>query len=157
MGSADIYRSAASILVLRPAADGSHQLLLLHKPRKNDAWQLPQGGAEAGENTEQTAVRELFEEAGIRGQVIGHSERVYCYDFPESYRRFRPDNVCGQKIGFVFAVVPTGVQVRVDDNEVDAHTWIGIDQLERYIERKEYRELVRQLFDEAMGLLKVGE
>ncbi len=153
MGSdADVYRSAASILVLRIAVDGSHQLLLLHKPRKNDAWQLPQGGAEAGESTEQTAVRELFEEAGIRGEVIGRSEHVYCYDFPESYRRFRPDNVCGQKIGFVFAVAPADVQVRVDDKEVDAHAWIGIDDLDRYIERREYRELVRELYGEAVEL-----
>ncbi len=152
----DVYRSAASILVLRPAADGaSPELLLLHKPRKNDAWQLPQGGVEAGENAEQAALRELFEEAGIRDcRVIGKSEKVYCYDFPESYRRFRPDNVCGQRIEYVFAAVPPDVQVRVDDKEVNAHTWITIEVLDQYIERKEYRQLVKELYEEAVGLLQ---
>ena len=53
----DVYRSAASILVLKPVdvclpggkCETVYQILLLHKPRKKDAWQLPQGGVEGGE------------------------------------------------------------------------------------------------------------
>ncbi len=59
----DVYRSAASLIVLRPRRGGSGdpQMLLLHKPRKRDAWQLPQGGCEEGETIEQAALRELME------------------------------------------------------------------------------------------------
>ncbi len=151
----DIYRQAASLLVLRPrpGVDSTYDLLLLHKPRKRDAWQLPQGGVEAGETVEQAALRELQEEAGINtATVLGVSEKVYQYDFPSSFRRFRPDNVKGQQIGFVLAKVPANTVVRVDDNEIDGHVWIGIDELGNYIRRTEYTDLIRGLYEEALQL-----
>lgn len=156
----DVYRSAASIVVLRSAEvcarEGCtvYQMLLLHKPRKNDAWQLPQGGVEAGESLEQAALRELKEEAGIGAvQVLGRSGRVYQYDFPPGYRRFRPDNVKGQRIGFVFAIADAGAEVRVDGKEVDAYAWVDPPHLPLYIQRKAYAELVCQLGEEAAALV----
>ena len=147
----DVYRHAASLLVLRPRADSSYDILLLHKPRKRDAWQLPQGGVEAGETVEQAALRELQEEAGITtATVLGVSAKLYSYDFPQSFRRFRPDNVKGQKIGFVLAKVPADTVVRVDDNEIDGHVWIAIDELGKYIRRTEYTDLIRNLYHEAV-------
>lgn len=155
----DVYRQAASILVVRPSEvctpDGCeviYQLLLLHKPRKNDAWQLPQGGVEAGENTEQAAVRELMEEAGLGGcTVLGKSEHIYQYDFPPSYRRFRRDNVCGQHIEYVFALAPKDAAVKVDEKEVNSYAWIDIGQLGAYVKRPEYRVLVERLYKEAVA------
>jgi 8-oxo-dGTP pyrophosphatase MutT (NUDIX family) len=145
----EIYRSAASILVLR-RHEGAHQILLLHKPRKRDAWQLPQGGCEKGESMEQAAVRELKEEAGIGGvRILGTSAKVYQYDFPPSYRRFRPDNVKGQRIVFVLAVLEGDPPVQVDGKEVDQFAWATTQQLHLYIKRKEYVELVRGLYEEA--------
>ncbi len=148
----DVYRSAASILVLRPVSSGNYQLLLLHKPRKRDAWQLPQGGVEQGEDTVQAALRELQEEASIRDcTVLGKSKTMYQYDFPASFRRFRPDNVCGQRIEYVFAVAPSDAQVTVDGKEVNGHEWIDISQLGKYIKRAEYVGLVKGLYEEAMA------
>ena len=109
----EIYRQAASVVLLRRsqacAPEGCSdvcEVLLLHKPRKRDDWQLPQGGVEEGEDAEKAALRELKEEADISGvTVLGKSREVYQYDFPPSYRRFRPDNVRGQRIAYVFALV----------------------------------------------------
>jgi len=159
----DVYRSAASILVLRPSEvcdrDGNcktvYQILLLHKPRKKDSWQLPQGGVEQGETIEQAAVRELCEEAGIGDcQVLGKSPHVYQYDFPPSFRRFRPDNVCGQRIEYVFTVVDANTPVRVDQNEIDSYVWVDISQMPQYVKRKEYIDLVHALYEEALASLK---
>lgn len=147
----DIYRSAASILLLRPSPkkDG-FQILLLHKPRKRDAWQLPQGGVEGDESMEEAAVRELKEEAGVDSpRVIGASREVYKYDFPPSFRRYRPDNVCGQKIGYVFALAERDTAVTVDGKEVDKHVWIDADRLHLYIKRSEYLTLVQRMMAEA--------
>lgn len=149
----DTYRSAASILVLRPSKRGGskHELLLVHKPRKKDSWQLPQGGMEDGETPEQCALRELKEEAGIaRGvRVLGVSATEYVYDFPESYRRFRPDNVCGQKIRFVFAVADEELSITLDGVEIDRSVWIAPRDLEKFIHRSEYLSIVRGLIAEA--------
>ncbi len=150
----EIYRPAASVLVLRPDADpasgAAHQILLLHKPRKTDAWQLPQGGVEERESVTETALRELREEAGLTDcRVIGVSSRVYQYDFPQSFRRFRPDNVRGQRIQYVFALAPWDAAVRVDGEEVDGSTWVPVAQLGQYIRREEYLQIVKELYAEA--------
>jgi len=153
--SKDTYRRCASVVLLRLSEDdGKPQLLLVRKPRKKDAWQIPQGGAEEGETIEQAAMREVMEEAGVHGEVMGTSEKNYRYDFPKSYRRFRPDNICGQCIHFVFARLTSDKFVTVDGVEIDSYAWVYPEQLPRYITRQEYLELVTQLFEEAVDLLE---
>ena len=154
MAMKDVYRSAASVMVLRQASGDGFQFLLLHKPRKNDAWQLPQGGVEQGENVEQAALRELLEEAGITCTFLGESERVYQYDFPPRYRRFRPDNVCGQRICYVFALADPDAQVTVDNKEVDGFKWIDPSRIPAYVHRKEYVDIVKGLYEEAVSLVR---
>lgn len=146
----EIYRSCASIALLRQA-NGSFEVLLVHKPRKKDAWQLPQGGVEEGESIEQAAARELQEEAGVSAQPMGRSTVQYQYDFPASYRRFRPDNVKGQCISFVYALAQPDTVVAVDQHEIDQYVWVREQDLGRYIKRPEYREIVSQLVAEGIA------
>ncbi len=49
------------------------KILTLFKSYKNkcEGWVLPKGTVEPGENHEQTALREVFEEAGARARVMG--------------------------------------------------------------------------------------
>ncbi len=155
----DVYRDAASLLVIRRSADAKSpdglEVLLLHKPRRRDAWQLPQGGVEAGETIEQAAVRELGEEAGITDvRILGTSPEVYKYDFPPSFRKFRPDNVCGQRIYFLYALVASDMQVNVDGKEIDRYQWVDITTVRRYVKRPEYLRLVERLYREAADKLK---
>jgi len=151
----DIYRACASIVVFRPAEEGvAHEILLLHKPRKRDSWQLPQGGVEAGESIPEAALRELKEEAGMEVAMIGQSGTVYQYDYPASYRRFRPDNVCGQRITFIFAKVERGMPVNVDGKEIDGFVWARPEDIPRYIRRKQYLQIIRNLLAEAADLLR---
>ncbi len=154
----DCYREAASILLLRPDENGGwddFEVFLIHKPRKKDAWQLPQGGKEPGETDEQCAVRELKEEAGIGGvRVLGVSEDIYQYDFPKSYRRFRPDNICGQKIAFVIGTVGRDAEPKLDGVEVNDCVWVKPKGMGKYVRRKEYFALVKGLIDEARELLR---
>lgn len=152
--SEDVYRSCASIAVFRQADEG-FELLLVHKPRKNDAWQLPQGGCEHGETIEQAAAREVKEEAGIEPEVLHVSDHVYQYDFPKSFRRFRPDNICGQRIEYVFATIDPDVQVQVDGEEIDDFTWVTKQELGKYLKRKEYHELVKKIYADGTALLKI--
>lgn len=155
--SKDVYRHAASILVLRssPLCDPKgcgkvYQVLLVNKPRKRDNWQLPQGGVEGKESVTEAALRELKEEAGLgKVKILKKSKHIYQYDFPASYRRARPDHVCGQRIEYILAVVSSDCMVQVDDHEIVGYVWVFPDQLSQYIKRKEYRDFVKKLIREA--------
>ncbi len=156
------YRHAVAALVLRPAevcAPGGecktvYSILLLHKPRKRDAWQLPQGGVEQGETIAQAAAREVQEEAGlVLGEPVCVSAAEYTYDFPAEFvARQQPVN-CGQRLNFVAFLAEPGAKVTVDENEVDAHVWVLPEQLALYMDRAEYQKIVEGVLEECRGKL----
>ncbi len=153
------YRHAVSAIVLKPSSacspDGCTKLqsiLLVHKPRKRDAWQLPQGGIEAGETQVEAALRELKEETGL--ELVGDvhvSEHTYCYDFPPEFvKRHNPVNA-GQTLCFVVIEGKGDLRVTVDQNEVDSYVWVLPEQLSQYIHRKEYLDVILQVLAEYRG------
>jgi 8-oxo-dGTP pyrophosphatase MutT (NUDIX family) len=59
---------AAGGIVHRRDADGTWNVLLVHRPRYDD-WTLPKGKADDGETPQDTARREVEEETGIRARL----------------------------------------------------------------------------------------
>lgn len=59
---------AAGGIVHRRDPSGAWQVLLVHRPRYDD-WSLPKGKADRGERAEETALREVEEETGLRCQL----------------------------------------------------------------------------------------
>jgi 8-oxo-dGTP pyrophosphatase MutT (NUDIX family) len=62
-------RVAASVIVLRDSVEGPEVLLVQRNPAARfmgGAWVFPGGAVDAGEDVEQTALRELEEEASLR-------------------------------------------------------------------------------------------
>ena len=52
----------------------------------SDAWQMPQGGIDDGEDPREAALRELLEETGVASEhvdVIAQSREEHYYDLPE--------------------------------------------------------------------------
>lgn len=156
------YRKAVSVLIFRPALPAKegesvqdpYEFLIVHKARKRDAWQLPQGGMEPGETIVETGRREVREETGIElNDHLHESACVYTYDFPKEFlKRYRPINA-GQTLAFVSFLVPRDVVVTVDRREIDAYRWISFPLLTKYITRKEYVVVIDQVYRDSLACL----
>lgn len=63
------------------------KILLLYKNYKNryEGWVLPKGTVETGESHEQTALREVREEAGVDGTIMSYINKTeYTFDIPDN-------------------------------------------------------------------------
>jgi putative (di)nucleoside polyphosphate hydrolase len=76
------YRPAAGIMLINP-----EKRVWVGQRIDNlaDAWQMPQGGLDPGEDPQAGALRELEEETGIgpaQVEIIARSPRTFDYDLP---------------------------------------------------------------------------
>ena len=113
-------RVAASVIVLRDSPEGPEVLLVQRTPEARfmgGAWVFPGGAVDAKESVEQTALRELEEEAAVR--LAGPAELV-----PFS-RWITPAEVKIRFDTWFFVVrTPDDAQPAVDGEEVVDLRWI---------------------------------
>ena len=77
------YRPAAGVMLIN---DAKHVWVGQRLDNKLEAWQMPQGGLDPGEDPEQAALRELEEETGIRRdlvEIIARAPEELTYDLPD--------------------------------------------------------------------------
>jgi putative (di)nucleoside polyphosphate hydrolase len=141
------HRPCVSIIITRKNEGGDREVLLVHKPRKNDAWQIPQGGIEEGESIAEAAARELSEETGIHvpPEAFSLQTETYQYDYPEGFKRSQKPKYKGQHLSFVTAEIDARVHVKIDGRELDAFLWVPPQGLQKYLKRKNYRGVVERL------------
>lgn len=84
--AADIEQAGA--ICLRCTKKGA-LLVLLVGSRRNGRWGLPKGHIETDETSRDTAEREAFEEAGVRGTAAGKPFGSFFYFKDSSIRRYR--------------------------------------------------------------------
>ena len=76
------YRPCVGIMLANPRG---HVFVAQRKDRDTDAWQMPQGGVDKGENCRDAALRELEEETSVSPQMVtieAESEGLIRYDIP---------------------------------------------------------------------------
>ena len=99
-------------------------------------WSLPKGHVEAGETTEQAAVREVAEETGIDGRITARLGSVD-YTFTAEGRRIH-------KRVHHFLMVAVGGELSDADIEVTEVAWVPLDQLHDRLAYAGERRLVRR-------------
>jgi putative (di)nucleoside polyphosphate hydrolase len=77
------YRPAAAVMLLN---DRNQVWVGQRRDSTLEAWQMPQGGLDEGEEPQAGALRELEEETGIAShlvEIVARSERELLYDLPD--------------------------------------------------------------------------
>lgn len=119
-----------------------------------DAWQMPQGGIDPGEEPEQAAFRELGEETGIAphlAEVIARSRQEHLYDLPaELLGKLWGGKYRGQRqFWFLMRFMGTDSDINIETShqEFRSWRWTSADTLEALIvpfKRRLYRAVVEE-------------
>lgn len=108
--------TAAGGIVIRADADG-HRVLVVHRPHYDD-WSLPKGKLDPGETPAMAAVREVYEETGVRAGIAGRVART---EYSDHRQR--------AKVVHYFAMTAEAdADPRPPDDEVDIVEWWTVDR-----------------------------
>jgi 8-oxo-dGTP diphosphatase len=123
---------AAGGLVVRAGADGSRQVLVVHRPRYED-WSFPKGKLEEGETWEEGALREVEEEAGLRCNIQGPLGSA---DYTDNKGR-------AKRVTYFLMEAIEGVHEPND--EVDEVAWLPFDEAGTRLTYERDRGFLREL------------
>lgn len=129
------YRQSAVIPYrLAPSADGDAPLveILLITTRKRKRWIIPKGIVDPGLSALESALKEAYEEAGIRGSAPETPFGEY------SYEKWR--GVCRVE---VFLCEVTDVLDAWPEDWARRREWVTADEAARRVREPELRELLR--------------
>ncbi len=123
-------------------------LIARHDRRGRLVWSLPKGHVEAGETVEEAAVREVEEETGIRGEVLGHLGTIDFW-FVAEQRRIH-------KTVHHYLLEARGGELSDDDVEVVEVAWVALDELPTTLAYADERRLLDRVQEVLAGAAAEG-
>ena len=130
-----LYRSGVGIVVIN-----RDKKIFVGKRIDNhsDAWQMPQGGLDAGEDEDKAMFRELAEETGIKDvRVLSKSGKYFYYNLPyKLQKKFWGGKFLGQKQRWYLAEFlgeDSSINIVTEDAEFSEWKWISKEDLTNVI------------------------
>lgn len=126
---------AAGGVITRHRPDGELEVLVVHRPKYDD-WSLPKGKAEPGETDEETAVREVEEETGLRCEL---GEELATVRYRDRFGRNKQVRYWRMRVVGECSWSP--------NDEIDDQRWISVGESDTLLTY----EADRRLVDEVRG------
>jgi putative (di)nucleoside polyphosphate hydrolase len=147
-----LYRNSIGVMVIN-----REKQIFVGKRIDNhsDAWQMPQGGLDAGEDEDAAMFRELKEETGISNiEIIAKSKKYYYYNLPyRLQKKFWGGKYLGQKQRW-YLVKYLGendtININTETPEFSEWKWIPKEELSKVIvsfKRKLYIDVIKEFSD----------
>jgi len=97
-------------------------------------WSLPKGHLEEGETAHEAAVREVLEETGLAGDIIGELGVI---DF-----WFQQEAITIHKTVHHFLLIAREGTLTAQEGEVDEIAWVGLDQVAKRLTHQDEKQLI---------------
>jgi len=124
---------SANVIVARDNGD-----ILLIRRTDNDNYALPGGALDLGESIGETAVRETWEETGIRCKVTG---MVGIYTNPRHVIEYTSNGEVRQEFSVVFTAEPVSGTPKTS-NESSEVIWVPVSKLQQLTMHPTMRERI---------------
>ncbi len=131
--------SAGGLVVDRAGATPRAALIGRRDRRGRLVWSLPKGHVEEGETAQDAAVREVEEETGIRGRVLGPLGTIDFWFVAEDRRV--------HKTVHHFLLEYAGGQLSAEDVEVEEVAWVALADVPDRLAYADERALVQTATD----------
>lgn len=135
--------SAGGLVLDRTGAGASGALIGRLDRRGRLLWSLPKGHVEAGESVADTAVREVFEETGILGRVVGKLGVIDFWFVAEGRRVHKTVH----HFLLVAADPLHGLELSDEDVEVSEVAWVPLGELATRLAYADERRLLERVPD----------
>ena len=135
--------SAGGLVLDRPGPGARAALIGRLDRRGRLLWSLPKGHLEAGETEMDTAVREVAEETGIRGRVVGKLGTIDFWFVAEGRRIHKTVHHF-----LLVAVDPVhGLVLSDEDVEVSEVAWVPLGEVAGWLAHADERRLLERVPD----------
>lgn len=119
------------------------KVLLVHQIEGH--WSFPKGHVEKGETEEETAIRETFEETGIRARVIGDFRKVITY--------YVKDNILKDVVYFIGE--SEYINIEPQFSEVTEVDFVEINEAIKLIEHDDVKKILEKAINYYQDNLEV--
>lgn len=117
-------KQPVSVLVV--LHDGQNRILLIERAANPGFWQSVTGSIEMGEMPQQTALREVWEETGIRlsEQVLNDWQQTNVYEIYHHWLHRYPEGITHNTEHVFSACIPADTPVCLNPDEHAAYQWL---------------------------------
>ena len=135
--------SAGGLVLDRPGPDARGAVIGRIDRRGRLLWSLPKGHLEEGESEEQAAVREVREETGILGEVVGKLGTIDFWFVADGRRVHKTVH----HYLLVAADPEHGLELSDEDVEVSEVSWVPVAELTDLLAYADERRLLERVSD----------